>query len=131
MLKNSKTMPDYNVTPPPDRLADRVQLRTAFTTEKGEVVRFLVQLEYWLDGDWQPVVRYDHDREAPGGHDIAEEGLHMDVYRNGEKVDAKDVSGPISPAEGLNHAEDDLRENVERYIKRFERWHDIRNGSDL
>lgn len=124
-------MPDYEVTPPPDRLADRVQLRTAFTTEKGEVVRFLVQLEYWLDGNWAHVVRYDHDREAPGGHDIAEEGLHMDVLRDGQKVDVKDVSGPISPAEGLNRAEDDLRENAERYIKRFEKWHDIRDRSDL
>ena len=26
-------MKDYEVTPPPDRLADRVQLRTAFSTD--------------------------------------------------------------------------------------------------
>ena len=124
-------MTDYEVTPPPDRLADRVQIRTGFTTESGEVVRFMVQLEYWLNGGWQPVVRHDHDRDAEGGHDITEEGLHMDIYRSGEKVDIKDVSGPIPAAEGLDYAEDDLRENVQRYIKRFEKWHDIRNGSNL
>ena len=43
-------MTDYEVTPPPDRLADRVQLRTAFSTERGEVTRFMIQLEYWLGG---------------------------------------------------------------------------------
>ena len=59
-------MKDYEVTPPPDRLADRVQLRTAFSTERGEVTRFMIQLEYWLEGDWRGVVRYDHDRDAPG-----------------------------------------------------------------
>ncbi|WP_436910192.1 DUF7718 family protein [Halosimplex marinum] len=84
-----------------------------------------------MDGDWRPVVRYDHDRDAEGGHDITDEGLHIDIYRDGEKVDVKDVYGPVPAAEGFDHAEDDLRENVQRYIKRFERWHDIRNGSDL
>lgn len=44
-------MTGYDMTPPPDRLADRVQLRTAFTVETGDVVRFMVQLEYWLRGD--------------------------------------------------------------------------------
>lgn len=124
-------MTDYDVTPPPERLADRVQLRTAFTTKKGDVIRFMVQLEYWLNGEWNPVVRYDHDQDASGGHDISDEGLHMDVYRNNKKVDVKDISGPINPAKGFNYAEEDLRENVERYIKRFELWHDIREGSDL
>lgn len=124
-------MPNYEVTPPPDRIADRVQIRSGFTTERGEVIRFMVQLEYWYEGNWTPVVRYDHDRYAEGGHDITEEGLHMDIYRNGEKVDVKDVSGAIPAAEGFDYAEDDLRENIQQYIKRFEQWHDIRNGSDL
>jgi putative transposase len=35
----------------------------------------MIQLEYWLEGDWREVVRYDHDHDAPGGHDITEEGL--------------------------------------------------------
>ncbi|MFB6080698.1 MAG: hypothetical protein ABEJ81_06860 [Haloferacaceae archaeon] len=122
-------MGEYDVAPPPDRLADRVQVRTAFSTERGEVTRFVVQLEYWLDGEWRPVVRYDHDRDAEGGHDVTEEGLHMDVYREGEKVDVKRVSGPIPAADGFDHAEEDLGGNAERYVKRFERWHDIRSGN--
>ena len=70
-------MPDYATTPPPERLADRVQLRTAFTVEHGDVVRFMAQLEYWLDGEWQPVVRYDHDEDPAIGHDITEEEFEV------------------------------------------------------
>ena len=124
-------MTDYEVTPPPERLADRVQLRTAFSTERGEVTKFLIQLEYWLNGDWREVVRYDHDRDAPGGHDVTEEGLHRDVYRNGEKHDTEEVSPPIPANKGFDHAEEDLRENVERFITRFEQWHGVKDGSDL
>ena len=124
-------MTDYEVTPPPERLADRVQLRTAFSTEGGEVPRFMVQLEYWLDDDWSEVVRYDHDQDAPGGHDVTEEGLHRDVYRNGEKYDTETVSAPIPAKNAFNYAEDDLRENVERFIKRFEKWHGVKDRSDL
>lgn len=124
-------MTDYEVTPPPERLADRVQLRTAFSTERGEVTRFMIQLEYWLNGDWREVVRYDHDRDAPGGHDVTEAGLHRDVYRNGEKDRTDEISPPIPANEAFDHAEEDLRENVEHFIKRFEKWHGVVDRSDL
>ena len=91
----------------------------------------MVQLEYWLDGDWREVVRYDHDRDAEGGHDITTEGLHHDVYRDGEKERTERVTGPIPADEGFNHAEDDLAKNAEEYTKRFESWHDIKNGTNL
>jgi hypothetical protein len=44
-------MTESEVTSPPDRITDRVQIRTAFTTERGIVLRFVVQLEDWLDGE--------------------------------------------------------------------------------
>lgn len=116
-----------DVTPPPERIADRVQLRTAFSTSRGEVTRFLVQLEYWLDGGWQEVVRYDHERDAPGGHDVDEEGLHRDVFRDGEKYCTVQLASDISANEAFEFAEDDLRENAERYIRRFESWHGVRD----
>jgi hypothetical protein len=122
---------EYERTPPPTRLADRVQLRTAFSTEKGTVTKFVTQLEYWYNGDWVEVIRYDHDQNAKGGHDITEEGLHRDVYRDGEKVDVVQVTPAISADNGFNAAEDDLKEHAQEYIERFERWHDIRNGSSL
>jgi len=126
-----QTMVDYEITPPPDRLADRVQIRTAFSTDRGEVRRFMIQLEYWLDGEWVEVVRYDHDASAEGGHDVTEEGLHRDVYREGAKLRSESVSGPIPANDAFEHAEEDLRENAERFIKRFEQWHDIRDRTNL
>jgi len=123
-------MTDYEVTPPPERLADRVQLRTAFSAEKGEVTRFVIQLEYWLDGDWHEVVRYDHDRDAPSGHDVTEEGLHRDVYRDGEKHRTEEVSPAIPANEAFDYAEEDLREHVEPFVKRFERWHGVTDRND-
>lgn len=124
-------MKDYEVTPPPDRLADRVQLRTAFSTDSGTVTKFLVQLEYWLGGDWREVVRYDHDRDALSGHDITEEGLHRDIYRDGEKFRSEEVSPPIPANDGFDAAEEDLRENIERFIRRFEKWHGVTERSNL
>jgi len=124
-------MTEYEITPPPDRVADRVQLRTAFTTDRGTVTKFMVQLEYWLDGDWHAVVRYDHDQDAPGGHDISEEGLHRDIYRDDTKLRSEDVTPPIPAKKGFDVAEEDLRENAERFIKRFEQWHEVKERSNL
>lgn len=124
-------MADYDVTPVPIRLAEPVQLRIAFSKDRGTITRFMAQLEYWLGGKWHEIIRYDHDRDAPGGHDITEDGLHRDVYRDGEKIESVQVTGPIPANEGFNYAEDDLRENAERYIKRFEQWHGINDGADL
>jgi len=124
-------MTEYEVTQPPDRLADRAQLRTVFSTERGDVTQFIIQLEYWLEGEWREVVRYDHDRDAVGGHDITEDGLHRDVYRDGEKIRSEDVSPPIPANEAFDAAEEDLRESVQRFIKRFEKWHGVKDRSDL
>lgn len=118
-------MTSYDRTPPPTRLAERVQLRLGSSTDRGEVTRFFVQLEYWFDGDWEEVVRYDHDATAAGGHDVTTEGLHRDVYREGEKIAVERVTLPIPANEGFNYAEADLKENAQQYINRFERWHDI------
>jgi len=50
------------------------------------VTRFTVQLEYRHDDEWREVVRYDHDgTDIGGGHDVTEEGLHIDIYRDGEQ----------------------------------------------
>ena len=70
------------------------------------MTKFVVQLEYWLEGDWREVVRYDHDRDAPSGHDITNEGLHRDIYRDGKKIRPEEVSPPIPANEGFDAAEE-------------------------
>jgi hypothetical protein len=71
----------------------RVRRRLGIDVERGEVRRFVVQLEYCmnpLNDEWATVVRYDHDSEgsAEATHDVTEEGLHIDVYRDCEKIDS-------------------------------------------
>ena len=87
--------------------------------------RFVVQLERGIGDEWRQVIRFDHDPENPMGHDIAEDGVHMDVYRDGEKVRVKDDFPPVP----LNHAPryciTYTRENAARFLDRFEQWHDL------
>lgn len=56
-------------------------------------------------------------------HNVSEEGIHLDVYRDQEKVDTEHLTGPIPPAKAFSLAEAHLDEHAERYIERFEQWH--------
>jgi hypothetical protein len=60
--------------------SDDARARFNFVTAKDEVVRFVVQLEVWVEGQWRPAVRYDT------AHGFA----HCDWYRRDgscEKID--------------------------------------------
>ncbi|MFC6764650.1 DUF7718 family protein [Natrinema soli] len=105
----------------------RIRRRLGFDTARGTVVRFVVQLEYHHDGEWQTVVRYDHDGTGNSefGHDVTEEGLHIDIYRDEEKEATEYIAPPLPAAAALDRAEDHLAKNLERYISRYERWHGI------
>jgi hypothetical protein len=108
-------------------VAHRARRRLGFDTARGDVVRFVMQLEYHHDGEWQPVVRYDHDGtgETEFAHDVTEEGLHIDIYRDGEKAATEYITPPQPAAVALDLAEDHLSKNLERFINRYERWHQI------
>lgn len=111
-------------------LAGPLQIRVGLDVSGGEVTRFLVQLEYRRGGSWDTVVRYDHDAEgsAESSHDVTEEGLHIDIYRDGEKHVTEYVVGPRPAGIALDTAEDHLAQNLERFVERYERWHDIRKS---
>ena len=104
-----------------------LQIREGYDADRGEVIRFLVQLEYRRAGAWEPVVRYDHDGQgsSEATHDVTEEGIHVDVYRDAEKTATGAVSGPRDPNTALDTAEDHLAQNLQRYVERYERWHGI------
>lgn len=110
-------------------VGEHARQRVGLTTAQGDVTRFVVQLEYDRGGGWEPVVRYDHDADAPpeAAHDVTEEGLHIDIYRDGEKHATEFVAGPLPAGVALDLAEDHLANNLERFIRRFERWHGITN----
>lgn len=90
-------------------------------------MRFVVQLEYRRNDSWTPVVRYDHNPASEHGHDVTEEGLHIDVYRDGEKYRTEYVAPPMPAGVAVDFAEDHLTENTQRFVRRFEEWHGIKN----
>ncbi|MFB6143012.1 MAG: hypothetical protein ABEJ30_06685 [Halorientalis sp.] len=79
-------------------LTHRLRIQQAYSHEKGDVTRFVVQLEYRVDDSWCEVVRYDHDPASEHAHDVEEEGLHMDIYRGGEKHRTEFVAPPMPGA---------------------------------
>ncbi len=108
------------------RTGAAVRRRLGYTHDRGTVTRFVVQLEYDQNGEWTPVVRYDHDTGGDQSHDVTEEGIHIDVYRDGEKYRTEYVAPPMPAGVALDFAEDHLAENVQHFIERFEEWHGIR-----
>ena len=107
-----------------DPLSDVTRVRLGYSHDRGEVTRFLVQLEYCVENEWHEVVRYDHAPASEFGH---EEGLHIDVYRDGEQYRTEYVAPPMPAGLGLDRAEDHLNNNLEGFTIRFEQWHGIRN----
>lgn len=106
--------------------SQRARVRLGFDTAKGVVKRFVLQLEYRLGEEWVEVVRFDHDSAGEFAHNVSRDGVHMDVFRAGEKH-REEIFPPMEPAKALNFAEAHLAEHAKQYIKRFERWHGIRS----
>lgn len=107
------------------------RIRRIIETDEGTVSRFVVQLEYDAAADegsvssWRVVARFDHDAASAGGHDVSEEGLHLDVYRDGERYARARGFPRLPPGTAMRYAEDYLRQHAERLLVRFERWHDL------
>jgi hypothetical protein len=103
--------------------------RRGLDIERGTVTRFVVQLEYHHAGAWHPVVRYDHDGtgESEHAHNVTEEGLHIDIYRDGEKYATEYIASPQPAGVALDRAEDHLSNNLQRFINRYEQWHNIKD----
>jgi hypothetical protein len=108
-------------------LTYRTRRRIGYSHDHGDVTRFMIQLEYRLPDGWAEVVRFDHDPEGEQAHDVTTEGVHMDVHRGGEKIRSPEIFPPMPASNALTSAEEHLTQHGERYIKRFEEWHEIGN----
>lgn len=66
------------------------QVGVGFDRERGYIPRFLVNLYYatgFTPVEWTEIARFDHNETAVTGHDVYEEGLHIDVrHLNGEET---------------------------------------------
>lgn len=94
-------------------LNDNNALRVRFEVERGQVLKFVVQLECRFGGDktWIPVIRYDT------AHSFAHcDKLHPYEPATKTKMETKDYN------EALNVAMDDLVNNWSKYRRRYEKW---------
>ena len=86
----------------------RTRRRIGYSHDHGDVTRFVVQLEYRLNEGGAEVVRFDHDPEGKQGHDVTTEGVHMDVYRDGEKRRSPEIFPPMPADEAPTSAGEHL-----------------------
>ncbi len=93
------------------RFDDGNRSRVEFTTERGKILKFAVQLECYFAGRWHPVLRYDT------AHGFA----HRDILR--PKKDAiKEKLDLPGYDEALTFAIDDLNRNWLQYRRRYQAW---------
>lgn len=102
----------------PDR---RTRLRFGLTTYRGSPVRFIVQLEYFHDGSWLEVARFDHDRDGRVYADVRSEGLHLDVYDpDGNQKRKEQHFEPMAEKSALAYAERFLKRQYQQLLTEFE-----------
>ena len=88
-------------------LGTRARKRHYHETEKGEVTRFVVQLEVLVKGEWKVVLRYDT------AHGFA----HQDRYTLDGSQEKTELHLDFN--EALTVADEDIKENWPRYKQRF------------
>jgi hypothetical protein len=88
-------------------LGEGARERHYHETSRGSVAAFVVQLEVELRGAWVPVVRYD----------MAHGQAHIDVYETPRRKRKQFLALPSG--EVMTLAEEDIRDNWERYQEEF------------
>jgi hypothetical protein len=88
-------------------LGENARLRHRHETRKGVVTEFAIQLEVCSGGAWVPIVRYDTAHRRP----------HVDVYLTERRRTKQFLD--LSLAEALTLADEDIKENWERYRDAF------------
>jgi len=59
-------------------------ITVGFDQQQQHIPRFIVQLHYRVaaaPADWVEITRMDHNETSITGHDVYQEGLHVDVHR--------------------------------------------------
>jgi hypothetical protein len=89
-------------------LSNDSRVRHYHSMVKQQIIRFMVQLEVYVRGEWKPIVRYDT------AHGFA----HRDTCHGDGKIEKVPLSiGDYSCT--LTFAESDLRSNWKMYRERF------------
>ncbi len=88
-------------------LGERARKRHYHETRRGKVIRFTIQLEIEFRGQWVPVVRYDRAHGRP----------HVDIYETLRRKVKLPLN--VTPAEALTLADEDIKDNWQRYRDEF------------
>lgn len=87
-------------------------LRVKYYKDRSKILRFVVQLEAYLDDQWVSISRYDM--------------AHGYVHRDDLKPDGSQLKSPpmffVNNEDAMNYAIRDLRSNYPLYLERFLRW---------
>ena len=101
-------------------------ITVGFDREGTHIPRFLVLLHYQVSTDplqWDAIARMDHNETAALGHDIYQEGLHVDIARrNGSTVHIEISDNALPSIRGIviRGCTDYLEENTQYFIDVFE-----------
>lgn len=77
--------------------------------ERGQIVRFCVQYEAWIQDEWRPIVRYDTAHGYP----------HRDLLYPDRSQDKREFRG-YKAEEVLTLGERDLKTNWQHYRAAYE-----------
>lgn len=109
----------------------RLRLFVYLRTESGTPAEFNIQVEYDLGhtncttDQWLAIARMDHNDHPQKGHNIQQEGLHLDLMdKDNTKHDVKRGFPPVPLDDAPAYAESYLENNAETIAARFEQ----RNG---
>jgi len=100
----------------------RINLEIGVTD--GTVDWFIVQLEQnvgqqYGKRDWRQVARFDHHPDSAWGHDIELERLHLDLYRDGRKVDVQRGFPAVTAENAPKYCERFLRDRAPDLLERY------------
>jgi len=98
-----------------------------FDREGTRIPRFLIQLHYQIGGDpvqWTAIARMDHNDTTSDGHDVYQEGLHVDIHRReGKTAHLQLRHPPLAPNRGSV-----IRRSAEYLIREGSYFVDVYEG---
>jgi len=107
-----------------------VRRRTVIEASQGQISAFCIQLEFNHgpgfneEDDWKYIARFDHKPANKTGHDIRNEGLHMDLRDpNGDDREYRNFP-PVPLLEAPDYAEEHFDEKYIEICERYLEWHE-------
>ena len=101
-------------------------LTVGFDRHQQHIPRFLVQLHYRIATDpieWTAIARMDHNETSALGHDVYDEGLHVDVARRSKSTVHLQLAHaplPVSRGAVIRRCVDYFKREIQYFVDVFE-----------